>query len=200
MPKLYPGYRDEIREKIVREAYPIFMEKGYNGTKMDDIASNLGVTKPAIYRYFRTKDELFFVSVVEHVLKELVEAVEISFTSNSLSEAGDVFFDVLLEGKRKYATLERDFMSIVSKNEALCESIVDYNLVIQKTLENILKKETELENINPRLDVKDLAHIFTTLVDGLVEEVIIGMDPVEIKSFWHRVFAELLQIQRNSSD
>jgi AcrR family transcriptional regulator len=200
MPKLYPGYRDEIREKIVREAYQVFLKKGYDGTKMEDIAANLGVTKPAIYRYFRTKDELFFVSLAEHVMKEFQETIEISFESNNLSEAGDSFFDALLEANRKYATLGRDIKSVVSKNEALSESVMEYQRAIHKTLEYFFARQVELGCIHSHLGVKDLAHVCTALVNGLVEDVMTGMDPIEVKGIWHRAFAELLQIQKIHPD
>ena len=62
MPKLYPGYRDEIRKKIVSEAFTVFLAKGFEKTTMDDIAARLGVTKPAIYRYYKNKEELFLAS------------------------------------------------------------------------------------------------------------------------------------------
>ncbi len=70
MPKLYPGYRDEIRKKIVDEAFTVFLAKGFEKTTMDDIAARLGVTKPAIYRYYKNKEELFLASVAETMAEE----------------------------------------------------------------------------------------------------------------------------------
>src|SRR5262245_18391117 len=54
--------REEIlaykRERILEEAMKLFYEGGFTGTTLDDIAAELGVTKPFIYTHFRGKVEL----------------------------------------------------------------------------------------------------------------------------------------------
>jgi AcrR family transcriptional regulator len=54
--------REEIlaykRERIVEEAVKLFYARGFTGTTLDDIAAELGVTKPFIYTHFRSKVDL----------------------------------------------------------------------------------------------------------------------------------------------
>ena len=54
--------RDEIlaykRERILEEAVKLFYERGFTATTLDDIAAELGVTKPFIYTHFRGKADL----------------------------------------------------------------------------------------------------------------------------------------------
>lgn len=54
--------RDEIlaykRERILEEAMALFYARGFTGTTLDDIAAELGVTKPFIYTHFRSKTDL----------------------------------------------------------------------------------------------------------------------------------------------
>jgi AcrR family transcriptional regulator len=54
--------REEIlaykRERILEEAVKLFYERGFTGTTLDDIATELGVTKPFIYTHFRSKTDL----------------------------------------------------------------------------------------------------------------------------------------------
>jgi AcrR family transcriptional regulator len=54
--------REEIlaykRERILEEAVKLFYQRGFTGTTLDDIAAELGVTKPFIYTHFRSKVEL----------------------------------------------------------------------------------------------------------------------------------------------
>jgi AcrR family transcriptional regulator len=47
------------REHILRAALHLFAERGYPQTSMDEIAKEVGVTKPAIYHYFDSKEKLF---------------------------------------------------------------------------------------------------------------------------------------------
>ena len=61
---------DERREIILREAAIAFVAEGVANTSIDDLAVRLGVTKPAIYHYFGSKDELltscFDVAIAEY--------------------------------------------------------------------------------------------------------------------------------------
>jgi AcrR family transcriptional regulator len=54
--------REEIlaykRERIIEEAVKLFYQRGFTGTTLDDIAAELGVTKPFIYTHFRSKTDL----------------------------------------------------------------------------------------------------------------------------------------------
>jgi TetR/AcrR family transcriptional regulator len=47
-------------EVLVREAAHAFGKAGYHGTSLDTIASNLGLTKPALYYYIKDKRDLLY--------------------------------------------------------------------------------------------------------------------------------------------
>jgi AcrR family transcriptional regulator len=47
------------RPQILDAALELFLEHGYDGTSMQDVASASGVTKPVIYAAFASKDALF---------------------------------------------------------------------------------------------------------------------------------------------
>jgi AcrR family transcriptional regulator len=56
----------ERRELIVEEAGRLFGERGYDGTRLDDIAAAAGVTKPILYRHFGSKRELYLALLERH--------------------------------------------------------------------------------------------------------------------------------------
>lgn len=41
-------------------AVQLFLEQGYHRTTLNDVADRLNITKPALYNYFRGKDEILF--------------------------------------------------------------------------------------------------------------------------------------------
>jgi TetR/AcrR family transcriptional repressor of nem operon len=47
------------RQKILDVSLQLFMQLGFENTYMDDVAQNAGVTKPAVYYYFKDKQDLF---------------------------------------------------------------------------------------------------------------------------------------------
>ena len=48
------------RSQILAVATRLFSEHGYAGTTLDDVAAEIGFTKPAIYHWFASKDEILF--------------------------------------------------------------------------------------------------------------------------------------------
>ena len=52
--------RDEKREAVLRTAVALFLEQGYHGTTLNHVAERLNITKPALYNYFRSKDEILY--------------------------------------------------------------------------------------------------------------------------------------------
>ncbi len=46
------------RDSIMEAALPLFRERGYRSTRLEDIASALGVTQPAIYDHFNSKEDI----------------------------------------------------------------------------------------------------------------------------------------------
>ncbi|MBB1090110.1 TetR/AcrR family transcriptional regulator [Rhodopseudomonas palustris] len=52
--------RDEKREAVLRMAVQVFLEQGYHRATLNEVAERLNITKPALYNYFRSKDEILF--------------------------------------------------------------------------------------------------------------------------------------------
>jgi AcrR family transcriptional regulator len=58
MPHVRPQQRAARREQIVRGAFETWGRSVFYHTRLDDVASSLHITKPALYRYFRGKKDL----------------------------------------------------------------------------------------------------------------------------------------------
>jgi AcrR family transcriptional regulator len=56
----------ERRALIVEAAGRLFGERGYDGTRLDDIAAAAGVTKPILYRHFDSKRDLYLALLDRH--------------------------------------------------------------------------------------------------------------------------------------
>ncbi len=101
--------REKLRrtEEILLAAQRVMLEKGYNGATMDDIASEAGLTKPTVYQYFKTKDELF-VQLVEPLIQSLafkLEEVRVMLSEKKFDNGREVvgnIFDVY------YSTFEEN--------------------------------------------------------------------------------------------
>jgi AcrR family transcriptional regulator len=64
--------RVERRAQILRAAASVFVEAGFDGTSMDDVARAAGVTRLIVYRIFESKYELY-TAVLQEVMDDLRE-------------------------------------------------------------------------------------------------------------------------------
>ena len=63
------------KERILETALELFAQSGYLGTSMSDIASELGITKGALYKHYTSKQEILS-SIVERMNKMDYERAE----------------------------------------------------------------------------------------------------------------------------
>ena len=49
---------NDTQERILETTLELFSQHGYDGTSMSDIAKALGLTKAALYKHFRSKEEI----------------------------------------------------------------------------------------------------------------------------------------------
>jgi TetR/AcrR family transcriptional regulator len=68
---------DQQRDEMLARAAELFADMGYAGTSMNEVAAACGVTKPALYHYFRDKDALLAAIAQGHIdhLEEIVAEV-----------------------------------------------------------------------------------------------------------------------------
>ena len=77
--------KDARPQELLAAALDLFVERGYAGTRLDDVASLAGVSKGTLYLYFENKEELFKAVVRENIVTALVDAEDLiaSFEGHS---------------------------------------------------------------------------------------------------------------------
>ncbi len=65
----------DLEKKIIESAKRVFLEKGFEKAKMQEIANSVGISRTALNYYFRTKDNLFY-SIVDQIFDGLLPKFE----------------------------------------------------------------------------------------------------------------------------
>ena len=88
-------------QKILEAAKQVFMEKGIDGARMQDIADKAGINKALLHYYFRSKEKLFEMIFMEEARKFLPKVTSIMVSELSLFEKVEKFvgeyIDTLLQ-------------------------------------------------------------------------------------------------------
>lgn len=72
------------RAAILDQAFALFARQGYRRTSFGDIAEEVGLSRPAIYHYFKNKDAVF-EAVAARIHKDIELAIE-----RALNETGSI--------------------------------------------------------------------------------------------------------------
>lgn len=78
-------------EKIFESATDVFLEKGMDGARMQDIADHAGINKSLLHYYYRTKDHLFN-TVFEKIAGQMFKKFAPVFDENLTLEEKIRFF------------------------------------------------------------------------------------------------------------
>lgn len=65
-----------MENRIIEAAKQVFVRKGYEATKMGDIATEAGIGRTALHYYFRTKDMLFD-AIFDQLMDALIPNLEV---------------------------------------------------------------------------------------------------------------------------
>ena len=92
------GQRALKREAVLRTAAQLFNEKGYAASTLDEVAERLGVSKPTVYYYVDSKDQILF-ECVRTGLELLQQAIR------EVDAAGGSAIDKLVAAMRQYGEI-----------------------------------------------------------------------------------------------
>ena len=110
---------NDTRERILAVAQELFIEQGYEGTSLREIADRLDITKAALYYHFRSKDEIlttllkpFFV-LLDDLLGRLEDAHDVEAWADALTWVVTKIFDYL------------DFFRLMGSNRHVVELLLE---------------------------------------------------------------------------
>lgn len=90
---------DEKKERIYKAATSEFAEKGFSRANVNNIAKNAEISIGAMYKYFRSKEDLF-LSIIDNAYKMMLEI----FRNIDLGQ-GNIFekFEIILRAAHRFA-------------------------------------------------------------------------------------------------
>ncbi len=101
--------RHERERQILDAAHALFAARGFGAVTMDDVAAEVGVTKPLLYAYFGNKEQLYIACMQragDALLRTVVRAVEAAPRPGDMLRCGvEAFFAFLDEDRDAWRVL-----------------------------------------------------------------------------------------------
>ena len=171
--------RADVRDQILAAAGEEFVERGYAGTSVAQVAARAGFTKGAVYSNFGGKPELFVAAVQEYFAETVVGAV-----AGTLGAAGSTpdatpgartlamahaLADSVLRGER-WPVLLAEFRTVATQQPELATVYAELRLAQRAQLVDALRQAGEQVPLRPGLDLEVAAALLLTCVQGLSVE------------------------------
>lgn len=121
----------KILDKIVSTSERLFMNHGFKSTSMDDIATELRVSKKTIYKHIHTKDNLIYITLSRYLENEKAILGKIASESDNAVEEiigigrhiinitrklkPALIFDLKKYGKRHWQLIEEHHFNFIQQ-------------------------------------------------------------------------------------
>lgn len=168
----------QTEEKIFEAATDVFVEKGMDGARMQDIANHAGINKALLHYYFRTKDRLFnavFEKIADKIFRKFAPVFDEKL---SLEEKIRFFFKEHITFLQENPRLPAFILNEINRNPARLRKIlnnIDINsmwIMLYEQHREELKKYNVTEAALPQIMVSMAAmSVFPFAARGVLEGI-----------------------------
>ena len=182
MPK--PDVREERTAQIITAAITAFARLGFNKTRMDDIASEAGLSKGTLYLYFKSKDEIITAVLDQFFTDELDGVADLLAAPIPVAQKMETLIVQMMADTEaqlgEYLSVWLEFYAIAAREGVFRERMLEYmhqfidlfTALIQLGIDN-----GEFRAVNAR----DTAMVASAQLEGLLLYWAVDREAVDLK-------------------
>jgi len=139
------------RREILAVAAKLFRERGYYSTSLDDIMGVIGISKPAVYYYFKAKEDILYEICLLHI--------------RNLENGSQAIVDSDLSIKEKVSKLFENIVIQYHSNRDISEAY------LRETAHLSLERRKEISGMLKRQEVLVKEHVDMGIKEGVFRAV-----------------------------
>ncbi|MCL6266872.1 TetR/AcrR family transcriptional regulator [Flagellimonas myxillae] len=167
-----------MREKILHKATDMFLTLGFKSVTMDDLATEMGISKKTIYSHFENKTKLVEESTM-HMFWFISNGIDeiIAASLNPIKELYEIKKFVMLHLKNEKSSPQYQLQKYYPKiHEALKKKNFE---VMQECVVDNVKRGMEMGIYRENLNVGFIARIYFSGVNSIKDQ---GLFPLQLFS------------------
>jgi AcrR family transcriptional regulator len=190
-------------EKILSAAKKVFLAKGMDGARMQDIADEAGINKALLHYYFRSKDKLFeqiFLEVASSFLPRIFSILE---AESTLFEKIERFCDEYISQIMKTPYVPIFILNEINRQpKTFLKKVLGNNKPPIEKLQQQIRRDIKAGTIKPIEPIQLLMNVlslclFPFLACPMVQ-LITGMDNKQFNEMMERRKKEVPQLIINA--
>jgi len=145
--------KDNTEERILKAAHTVFIRKGMDGSRMQEIADEAGINKALLHYYFRTKQKLF-EAIFTKVFRQIFPKIETLILSDKpIEEKLGIFIDNYIDLLLRNPFLPTFILKEINRDPEFLALVIKNNGINPTMLFEMFEKEMEagaIRRMNPR--------------------------------------------------
>lgn len=177
------------RDRLLAAAIEVFVDQGYEGARLQDIARTAGLTTGAVYANFRDKEELLFAAIGARVGVEMDALLAEAIGRNPRAML-EMLGDQLVQPRRQPPLLI-DAIAAARRDDELAAALRERLAAREQVLVDVVERGKADGTIDSALDADAFARFGLTLAMGALVMRTLQVDaPPE--GAWHELISRLL--------
>jgi AcrR family transcriptional regulator len=151
---------NDVESKILESATNVFIQKGFSGTSMQEIADGAGISRTSLHYYYRNKDKLFdavFGQIFDSFVSKMIMTINADIPiSVKMEKFVNEYLDFMLDNPNYTSFLVHD---LNATPERMVKLIISKDFDIEK-----LKRQITSEMESCRKDEFDVSQFWASLI------------------------------------
>jgi AcrR family transcriptional regulator len=180
------------KKQILDAAERVFAERGFDKARMDDIVQESGLSKGALYWYYKSKDAIIRALLDRVFISEMQGADELVEAEGSASERLGLFTQFVVHEYRRFETLlplAYEFIALAYRSKAVRETLVGYYEHYANLIARVVKQGIDRGEFKP-CDPQATALSLIGMYEGIA--LLWFLDPKKID--WDRMGDQPLEL------
>lgn len=184
---------DIRRLQILDTAKRCIARQGYHQTTMDKIAEEAGLSKGALYWYFKSKDDILvdlcrqmnneYITVFHHFASQRMPVREL------VLKTGERLLDLMLKESDSYKVF-LEFWALSGENKEIKKALGEVHAAWEEILSYLIKSGIKGGEIKHGIKVKEFSSAILALFNGL--EIVFMVGKVQdVKAVWHTAISAI---------
>ncbi len=173
-----PVVRTERRLKILNAAMQVFLQKGFEAARMEEIAAASDLSIGGMYWYYRSKDQLIHDLVSEIIDRDLGDLRLLLDQPGTVIERLEGYIRAGAEAAAPLGPLFHEIYSMAGRVPQIRSQLKEYLHAYIACISNLLEQGVETGEFGP-LDIGHTATLFAALYEGMLELAL--FDPGQIQ-------------------
>ncbi|MEM8532921.1 MAG: TetR/AcrR family transcriptional regulator [Chloroflexota bacterium] len=178
-----PDVSETRKNQILDAAAIVFARQGFYQARMDDIVTESGLSKGALYWYFKSKDDIITALLRRIFDEELIKLQSTQQTTGSVIErilglSRHVAADFTEIARLVPITFE--FYAVASRQETVRIFLKEYLVAYRTILQTIIQQGIDRQELRP-VNAEDTATTIVAIYEGLLLLWVIDAEHID----WH---------------